>query len=98
MLLNHVCILNYRIKRIVTTSLSKIDTMMNERILIVEDEMIISATIEETLNKIGYANIETAFNAKKAKELMNSKGYDLVLMDVKLGGKEKRYFGDLCYR
>jgi two-component system, response regulator PdtaR len=62
--------------------------MMNERILIVEDEMIISATIEETLNKIGYANIETAFNAKKAKELMRTNGYDLVLMDVKLGGEE----------
>ena len=61
---------------------------MNERILIVEDEMIISATIEETLNKIGYSNIETAFNAKKARELMNTKTYDLVLMDVKLGGEE----------
>lgn len=59
--------------------------MKKEKILIVEDEMIISATIEETLNNIGYHNIETAYNAKTASELLHKNNYDLVLMDINLG-------------
>jgi DNA-binding NarL/FixJ family response regulator len=63
--------------------------MREEKILIVEDEMIISATIEESLNKIGYNNIEIAFNAQKATELINQNTYDVILMDINLGkGKD----------
>lgn len=59
--------------------------MREEKILIVEDEMIISATIEESLNKIGYENIEIAFNAQKATELISRNTYDVILMDINLG-------------
>ncbi len=63
--------------------------MREEKILIVEDEMIISATIEESLNKIGYDNIEIAFNARKATELIELNTYDVILMDINLGkGKD----------
>lgn len=63
--------------------------MRDEKILIVEDEMIISATIEESLNKIGYNNIEIAFNAQKAFELIEHNSYDVILMDINLGkGKD----------
>lgn len=63
--------------------------MREEKILIVEDEMIISATIEESLNKIGYYNIEIAFNAQKAFELIDRNTYDVILMDINLGkGKD----------
>lgn len=63
--------------------------MREEKILIVEDEMIISATIEESLNKIGYNNVEIAFNALKAMELIEHNVYDVILMDINLGkGKD----------
>lgn len=63
--------------------------MREEKILIVEDEMIISATIEESLNKIGYNNIEIAFNAQKAVEMIDHNSYDVILMDINLGkGKD----------
>ncbi|MGV2481307.1 UNVERIFIED_CONTAM: response regulator, partial [Salmonella enterica subsp. enterica serovar Weltevreden] len=51
--------------------------------------MIISATIEESLNKIGYYNIEIAFNAQKAFELIDRNTCDVILMDINLGkGKD----------
>lgn len=59
--------------------------MKNEKILIVEDEMVISALIEETLHKIGFSNIEMADSAGRATELMTANDYDIVLMDIKLG-------------
>lgn len=63
--------------------------MREEKILIVEDEMIISATIEESLNKIGYDHIEIASNARKATELIDRNMYDVILMDINLGkGKD----------
>lgn len=57
-----------------------------EKILIVEDEMVISATIEETLEKIGYEHVESAYSAESALEMMDQNDYDVILMDVKLGG------------
>lgn len=59
--------------------------MKTENVLIVEDEMIISANLEETLLNLGYSNIECVFNATDAIEALKSKDYNIVLMDVKLG-------------
>jgi two-component system, response regulator PdtaR len=59
--------------------------MKKERILIIEDEILISAGIQEMLNKFGYVNIESADNAEKGTELLTNNNYDIVLMDIHLG-------------
>ena len=60
--------------------------MENIKILIVEDEAVIAMSMQEKLNNIGYSNIDSAFTEKEANGLLNNNNYDLVLMDVKLGG------------
>lgn len=59
--------------------------MRNEKVLVVEDEMIISANMEETLQNLGYSDIACAYTADEALNLLKQNEYDIVLMDVKLG-------------
>jgi DNA-binding NarL/FixJ family response regulator len=59
--------------------------MKSENVLIVEDEMIISANLEEALLNLGYSDIECAFNANDAIDALKNKDYNIVLMDVMLG-------------
>jgi len=59
------------------------------KLLLVEDEAIISMSIEETLNNLGYTNIKTAFDASTATDFLSNEKFDMVLMDVNLGkGKD----------
>lgn len=58
--------------------------MKQQSVLIVEDEMIISANMEESLKPLGYRNIEVASTAEQALSNLKEKDYDVVLMDVKL--------------
>jgi DNA-binding NarL/FixJ family response regulator len=60
--------------------------MKPHKLLLVEDEAIISMSIEETLNKLGYNNIRTAFDAATASEYLANEKFDMVLMDINLGG------------
>lgn len=60
--------------------------MREEKILVVEDEAIISLVIEETLHSLGYQNVDTAYNANEATKMLLLNAYDLVLMDIHLGG------------
>lgn len=57
-----------------------------KRILIVEDESIISKDIQRTLENLGYEVCGTALNGKKAIELAQRKNPDLVLLDIVLKG------------
>ena len=62
--------------------------MREEKILIVEDEMTISAAIKESLYKIGYNHIEIAFSAEKAVELIEQNFYDVILRGLKPDRKD----------
>ncbi len=57
---------------------------MND-ILIVEDEATISNLIKMALEKHGYS-CETAFDGESAADMIESKRYDLILLDVMLPG------------
>jgi DNA-binding NarL/FixJ family response regulator len=59
--------------------------MQPYKLLLVEDEAIISMSIEETLNGLGYNNIKTAFDAPTASEYLANEKFDVVLMDINLG-------------
>lgn len=58
--------------------------MKPHKLLIVEDEMIISANLEESLRRLGYVEIDQAFSAQEALDNLMGNKYDAVLMDVKL--------------
>lgn len=58
--------------------------MKQQKLLIVEDEVIISANLEDSLRKLGYSHIETASGAYQALDMLHKNEFDVVLMDVKL--------------
>lgn len=60
--------------------------MSTARILVVEDESIVSRDIQNTLKKLGYEVAGSATNYEKAIELANSENPDLILMDIMLKG------------
>jgi len=53
---------------------------------IVEDEIIIAASLYSTLKKLNYAPFEPAYSYEAGLELMESKKPDLFLIDINLGG------------
>jgi PAS domain S-box-containing protein len=55
-----------------------------------EDESITAFNLEETLNKIGYKNVDVALNVEAAEEIAETKEFDLLLLDINVG---RRYSG-----
>ncbi|MFT3908953.1 MAG: response regulator [Ferruginibacter sp.] len=58
------------------------------KIGIVEDEMVIAATIESTLDDLGYEYCGPAASYGEAMELLETEKPDLLLLDVNLAGKK----------
>ena len=59
--------------------------MKKEKILVIEDEMIISEHITEMLQELGYENITCAHSAEKATALLSKNAYSVILADIHLG-------------
>ena len=62
----------------------KYNSIMDAKILIVEDEEHINRLIEMVLQSGGYYNIQKAFDGKEALEFIKSDTPDLILLDVML--------------
>ncbi len=60
--------------------------MTESRILVVDDERIVSLDIQSALARLGYALAGTAATGEEALALAQSAKPDLVLMDIRLGG------------
>lgn len=60
--------------------------MAKKKILVVEDESIVSKDIQQCLEKLGYNVIGAAATGERAIELIDKKSPDLVLMDIMLKG------------
>lgn len=58
------------------------------KILLVEDEGIIAADMENMLEKMGYEVLETAMDYEEAIERLEEETPDLILLDVNLGGRK----------
>lgn len=56
------------------------------RVMIVEDEGIVSIDIRNILNKMGYATSAVAFSGEEALQKINEFETDIVLMDIGLKG------------
>jgi two-component system, response regulator PdtaR len=61
--------------------------MALKRILVVEDEAIITADLRRKLERLGYSVCATAFSGEDAIRKADDTTPDLVLMDVRLRGK-----------
>lgn len=61
--------------------------MPTARVFVVEDDVVVSTDIEETLNGLGYLVCGTALSAEEAIEEIPTKNPDVVLMDIQLEGK-----------
>ncbi len=61
-------------------------TNPSHSILIVEDEVFIANDISEYLTKKGYSVAGIAYNANKALDMLSSRDYDLVILDINIGG------------
>lgn len=59
---------------------------MGKRIIIVEDEMIISISLQESLESFGHQVVGSAMNGDKALDLFASTEADLVLLDISIKG------------
>ena len=59
--------------------------MRDERILIIEDELIVSSYIEDALYKFGFLNVQSADTVEAARDLLDHNNFDLVIMDIHLG-------------
>ena len=58
-----------------------------QNILVVEDEAIIGMALAADLEDMGYDRVELAGSGEEALEIINQETFDLVLMDIQLGGK-----------
>ncbi|MBF0278832.1 MAG: PAS domain S-box protein [SAR324 cluster bacterium] len=60
---------------------------METRIMIVEDEFVIAASIQSVLKKMGYSVLKLISTGEEAVLVAEQQKPDLVLMDISLGGK-----------
>jgi Response regulator containing CheY-like receiver domain and AraC-type DNA-binding domain len=60
---------------------------MEKRILIVEDEIVLSMAMGRMLKAIGYSVIGSVTNGEEALELAKRDRPDIVAMDIRLAGK-----------
>jgi len=58
-----------------------------KRILLVEDEVIVAMTLEDTLDALGYEVVGTVDNGPSAIELAEKMNPDLILMDIRIHGE-----------
>ena len=61
--------------------------MVCKRILLVEDEAIITADLRSKVERLGYVVCGTAFSGEDAIQQANDTVPDVILMDVRLRGK-----------
>ena len=62
--------------------------MTTIKIGVVEDEMIIAATIVSTLKKLNYEVVNTASNYNAAIDMIENEDLQLLLLDINLGGQK----------
>ena len=62
-------------------------TESTKKILIVEDDMIISLVVENMIKKLGYTLVGKAASGEEAIDLAKEHSPDIVLMDIRLKGE-----------
>ena len=60
------------------------------RILVVEDEMLLSLTLKDMLAELGCSSVTTTETTEKALSLIAEKGFDAAILDMNLKGESSR--------
>lgn len=60
---------------------------VSKRVLIVEDDMIISLVVENMIKKLGYTLVGKAASGEEAIELAKEHEPEIILMDIRLKGE-----------
>lgn len=60
------------------------ETKSKLRILIVEDDLVLAASLEENLNELGYISIDKVKDAQAALKVFNNTTPDLAILDIRL--------------
>ena len=61
---------------------------MKKRVLIVEDEGLISMLLEELMERMGYEVVAVSSTLEEALELAHTVAVDFAMLDINLNGKE----------
>ena len=61
--------------------------LSGQRVLVVEDEMLVLMGLEDMIADLGCTSISVAGNIEKALDLIESKVFDLATLDVNLNGQ-----------
>ena len=75
--------------------MSKTTDLTGLRVLVVEDEMMVSMLIEDMLEDLGCKVVGPASRLEEAMELANSAELDCAVLDVNLGGQSTFPVADL---
>jgi DNA-binding response OmpR family regulator len=62
--------------------------ILGARVLLVEDEALVSLMVEDMLEELGFKVVASAADVKKACELATATSLDLALLDVNIGGEQ----------
>lgn len=68
--------------------------LVGQRILVVEDEMLIVMALEDMLGDLGCESIAAAASIEQAIALIDSKPFDAALLDVNLNGEDSSPIAD----
>ncbi|MFH1644952.1 MAG: response regulator [Candidatus Omnitrophota bacterium] len=71
--------------------------MRKSKIIIIEDDEVLSEELSHVLSEAGYA-VDIALDCYRAQELLKKKDYSVVLLDLKIPGSGKGLFEELKKR
>lgn len=69
-------------------------TLSGVRVLVVEDEMMVSMLLEDMLSHIGCTPVGPATRMERALKLVEHAGFDVAILDVNLNGRESYPIAD----
>jgi len=84
----HNCEHNPRSPEHLPARLDKVEGWELLRLLIIEDNPINMKVMTKILGKMGFENLQCAEDGYKAKLLIESEGFDLILLDIQMPGRD----------
>ena len=72
--------------------------LLNRKVLVVEDEMMIAMLIEDMLDEFGCKLVGPATNVPRALELIGKESIDVAVLDLNLDGKDTYAIADALQR
>ena len=72
--------------------------LLNRKVLVVEDEMMIAMLIEDMLDEFGCKLVGPATNVPRALELIAKESIDVAVLDLNLDGKDTYAIADALQR